>query len=151
MRCHVIVDSPHQHHHQGGLFKVVIDVTVPEAEIVTDRAHPRSHAHEDPYVALRDAFRATRRQLEDYERTHRLDVKTHVGQPRGRIAELDREGGHGRIETADGRFVYFHRNSVVDADFDELAVGVEVRFAEEAGDQGPQASSLHVIGRRRSS
>lgn len=70
MRCHVSVQAPHAHHHQGRLFEVGIDISVPDKNISVRRAHPYSHAHEDPYVALRDAFHAARRQLEDYEREH---------------------------------------------------------------------------------
>jgi ribosomal subunit interface protein len=81
MRCHVIVESPHQHHHQGNLFEVKIDITVPDAEIAIQRAHPKTHAHEDPYVALRDAFQAVRRKLQDYERRHRRETKTHAELP----------------------------------------------------------------------
>jgi cold shock CspA family protein len=53
----------------------------------------------------------------------------------------------GRIATADGRDVYFHRNSILDVDFDQLKIGDEVRYAEEDGEAGPQASSLHLIGK----
>jgi cold shock CspA family protein len=43
--------------------------------------------------------------------------------------------------------IYFHRNSVLDADFDKLKIGTEVRFVEEAGDKGPQASTVKVVGK----
>ena len=145
MRCHVTVEAPHQHQHQGNLFDVKIDITVPDAEISIQRAHPRDHAHEDPYVALRDAFRAARRKLQDYEREHRLDVKTHTGLPHGRICELDAARGFGRIETDDGRLIYFHRNSVLGRPFDALTTGTQVSFSEEAGARGPQASTVHVL------
>ena len=53
----------------------------------------------------------------------------------------------GFIETADGREVFFHRNSVLDDAFDRLTVGSEVRFVEEMGEKGPQASTVRVIGK----
>jgi len=143
----VTVESPHQHRHQGNLFDVRIDITAPDTEIVIERAHPRDHAHEDPYVALRDAFRAARRKLQDYERARRGDVKAHAGLPHGRISEIDAARGFGRIETDEGRLIYFHRNSVLGGSFDSLTPGIEVSFAEESGDLGPQASSVHVLGR----
>jgi ribosome-associated translation inhibitor RaiA len=77
VRCHVIVEPPAHHPHQGFLYDFRIDITVPGEEIAIRHAHPADHAHEDPYVALRDAFRAARRMLEDYERKRRRDVKTH--------------------------------------------------------------------------
>lgn len=145
MRCHVVVQAPHEHHQQGNLFDVRIDITVPTAEFSIQRAHPYNHSHEDPYVSLRDAFRAAQRKLQDYEREHRGDVKVHTPMPHGRISELDTEHGFGRIESDDGRSVYFHRNSVLGRPFEALTTGIEVRFAEEAGAQGPQASTVHIL------
>jgi len=145
MRCHVTVEAPPKHQHQGGLFDVRIDLTVPEKEIAIRRTHPVDHSHEDPYVALRDAFRAARRQLEDYERKRRPPAKTRVGPPLGRVSELHGEQDFGFIETDDGRLIYFHRNSVRDGSFDELTIGTPVRFEEEPGDEGPQASTVHIV------
>jgi cold shock CspA family protein/ribosome-associated translation inhibitor RaiA len=145
MHCHVVVEAPSKHQHQGGLYEVRIDLTVPEKEIVISRAHPIRHSHEDAYVALRDAFRAARRQLEDYERERQGPAKTHVGPPHGQVCELHPEADFGRIETDDGRLLYFHRNSVQDGSFEQLSVGTQVRFNEEPGDLGPQASTVHVL------
>jgi ribosomal subunit interface protein len=72
MSCRVVVEMPHKHHHQGKQFNVRIDIGVPGNEIVVNRDHA-----EDVYVALRDAFSAAKRQLEDYARKVRGDVKTH--------------------------------------------------------------------------
>ena len=68
----VVVEAPHKHHHQGKQFNVRIDIGVPGNEIVVNRDH-----HEDVYVALRDAFDAAKRQLEDYARITRGYIKTH--------------------------------------------------------------------------
>ena len=70
--CRVVVEMPHKHHHQGKQFNVRIDIGVPGSEIVVNRDHA-----EDVYVALRDAFDAAKRQLEDYARKIRGDIKTH--------------------------------------------------------------------------
>lgn len=145
MHCHVVIEAPHRHKHQGELYDVRIDITVPGKEIAIRRTRPADHSHEDAYVALRDAFKAARRKLQDYERERRQDVKTHVGLPHGRICELSPERNFGRIEADDGRLIYFHRNSVLGRPFEDLTTGVEVRFAEEPGDLGPQASTVHVI------
>jgi cold shock CspA family protein/ribosome-associated translation inhibitor RaiA len=144
-RCHVIVERPEQHKHHGGLFDVTIDMTLGDAEIAIRGTHPADHSHEDPYLALHDAFRAARRKLEDYQRKRHHDVKTHEGPAPGRISELDAEHDSGRIESADGRSIYFHRNSVLGGRFKDLRTGTEVRFSEEPGDQGPQASMVHVM------
>jgi ribosomal subunit interface protein len=76
--CRVVVEAPHEHKHQGKLFHVRIDLTVAGGELVVSRGHHhQSHAHEDVYVALRDAFDVARRQLEEYSRQQRGDVKAH--------------------------------------------------------------------------
>lgn len=76
MRCHVIVEAPAHHKHQGFLYDFGIDITVPDEQIAIRHAHRADQAHEDPYLALRDAFRAARRRLQDYERKRRGDVKS---------------------------------------------------------------------------
>ncbi|KAF0191502.1 MAG: cold-shock DNA-binding domain-containing protein [Gammaproteobacteria bacterium] len=146
-RCDVTVEMPHQHHHKGKLYRVRIHVTVPNGELTASREPHDNHAHEDVYVAIRDAFRAVRRQLEDLSRRRRGDVKNHEAPPHGRITKLVPEQDYGMIATADGREVYFHRNSVIDEDFDRLAIDNEVRFIEESGEQGPQASTVRAVGK----
>jgi ribosomal subunit interface protein len=145
--CRVTVEAPHKAHQQGNLYTVRVDLRYPGGEAVANRSPSGHHAHEDVYVALRDAFKAARRQLQDAQRVRRGDVKPHDAPPHGRIASIDREQGSGYIATPDGREVYFHRNSLLNASFDKLEPGAEVRFSEEAGDKGPQASSVHVIGK----
>lgn len=80
--CRVVVEMPHKHHHQGKQFNVRIDIGVPGNEIVVNRDQS-----EDVYVALRDAFNAAKRQLEDYVNKIRGNVKNHEAK---RMAEMDR-------------------------------------------------------------
>jgi cold shock CspA family protein len=115
--------------------------------LAASHAADEHHSYTDVYVAIRDAFDSMRRQLEDYVRHQQRQLKTHEVPVHGKIIELDPYADCGRIETSDGKQVYFHRNSLVDADFDKLAVGAEVRLSEEMGEQGPQASTVHLIGK----
>ena len=147
MHCHVVVEARHRSQHKGNLYHVRIDLTVPGSELVVNREPEQHQAHEDVYVAIRDAFNAAGRQLEEYVSRIRGDVKTHEVSPHGRVSELFKDKGFGRIESSDNRDIYFHRNSVLNADFDKLEVGTEVRFVEEAGDEGPQASTVKVVGK----
>ena len=75
--CHVTVETEHHKHHKGNLYEVRIALRVPGKEIVAGRDHRQDHAHEDVYVAVRDAFDAAVRQLEDYVRLRRGYVKRH--------------------------------------------------------------------------
>jgi ribosomal subunit interface protein len=145
--CRVAVEAPHHHHGTGNLFHVRVEVTVPGEKLVAEREPDPHHAYTDVYVAIRDAFDTMRRQLEDYMRRRRGQVKAHRTPLHGRIVELNREENYGRIETPDGRGVYFHRNSVLGIEFDALQLGTEVRFDEEMGENGPQASSVRLIGK----
>jgi ribosome-associated translation inhibitor RaiA len=75
--CRVVVESTARTHHKGKLYYLLIELTVPGKQIVSKRHPDDHHAHEDIYVAVRDAFDEARRQLEDY--AHRLKgmVKKH--------------------------------------------------------------------------
>ncbi|KPK49461.1 MAG: RNA polymerase subunit sigma-54 [Thiotrichales bacterium SG8_50] len=78
MSCRVVVEVPHGHHHKGRLYHIGVDITVPGTEIVVKRDPAKNSAHEDIYVSIRDSFEAAKRQLQDYVRKQRGDVKTHA-------------------------------------------------------------------------
>lgn len=75
MGCHVVIEICHKHQHQGHIFHVRIDLTVPNAELVVSR-EIEDHAHENAYVAIRDAFLSMRRKLQTFSRKH-LDMMKH--------------------------------------------------------------------------
>jgi ribosome-associated translation inhibitor RaiA len=79
--CRVVVGMPHRHHAHGNRYEVRIDLTVPGEEIVVNREAPPHTQYRDVHVAIRDAFDAARRKLEDYVRRRRHDVKTHESMP----------------------------------------------------------------------
>jgi cold shock CspA family protein/ribosome-associated translation inhibitor RaiA len=146
--CRVAVIGRSGHQHQGDLFQIRIQIVMPgRADIMIDRNPSADHAHEDPYVAIRDAFKAARRRLQDHERRSAGQTKAHEAPPHGHVARLIAEQDYGFIETSDGREIYFHRNAVVNDEFDNLETGSEVRFVESEGDKGPQASTVHLIGK----
>jgi ribosomal subunit interface protein len=64
--AHVTVDLPHHKHHQGNLFEVAIELSLPDGKVVVNRHANRDHRHEDIYVAVRDAFNAAKQQLVEY-------------------------------------------------------------------------------------
>jgi len=68
--CRVTIESPHKHQRKGRLFHVVINIRTGGDEIAVSRMPDDEQAHEDVYVAIRDAFNAARRQLQD-----RLDIQ----------------------------------------------------------------------------
>jgi ribosome-associated translation inhibitor RaiA len=78
VRCHVVVEEPQHRHNKGNLYRLRIVIAVPGDEIVVNRDPGQDHAHEDMEVVIRDAFNAATRQVEDYARRRRGDVKTHA-------------------------------------------------------------------------
>lgn len=145
--CRVVLAKTTQGQHKGNLYQCRILLLLPGGEIAINRANPKSHAHEDIYVAVRDAFEAAIRKLQDHVRRHRGDVKLHEAPPHGRIKSLFPD--HGFVVMPDGQEVYFHRNAVVNGGFDRLEIGDEVRLAVVEGESaaGPQASTVTPVGR----
>jgi cold shock CspA family protein/ribosome-associated translation inhibitor RaiA len=145
--CRVAVEAGARGHRHGKMYHVSITMTVPGHEIVVNRDPPEHHAHEDVLVAVRDAFDAARRQLEDYARRLRADTKTHEPPLHGRIAQLFPD--YGFIQSSDGEEIYMHRNALIEGKFDDLSVGDEVRYVlhEGEGEKGPQASTVIPIGK----
>ncbi len=140
MSCRIVVEEAQRRQHQGNLFSVHIDLTVPGKELAVTREE-----NEDPYVAVRDAFNAVGRLLEEHARRKRGEVKTHETPPAGRIIRIIPDQSYGFIITPDQREIYFHRNSVLNDDFSQLKLGDAVSFIEEQGKEGPQASRVAII------
>jgi cold shock CspA family protein/ribosome-associated translation inhibitor RaiA len=146
--CRVIVEKEHRHRHKGNLFRVRIEIDAPGKELAVTHTGPRDHAHEDVYVAIRDAFNAAVRRLEDHVRARGGKVKAHEAPLHGTVRMVDRDGGFGFVETAEGE-VYFHRNSVVEGRFNDIEPGSQVRLevAERESGEGWQATTVHVVGK----
>ena len=147
MSCRVVVEPAGKHHAHGNQYEVRIDLTLPNGEVVATR-EPSDHSeYKKISVAIRDAFDSATRQLEEYVRVQRGDVKMHTATPHGRVKRLVPGEDYGFLVTPEGREIYFHRNSVLNDAFGRLEVGTEVAFAEEVGDRGPQASTVKLVGR----
>lgn len=92
--CRVLLEIPHRHRARGHQIHVRIELLLPGEEIVvsheptqhpslkdaqSESAHKETDlggAHKDAFVAIHGAFDVARRQLEDYARRQRGDVKT---------------------------------------------------------------------------
>lgn len=143
----VAVIGPGHRHQHGGKYRVRLQISTPGGrDVVIDRDPGEGRAHEDAYLAIRDAFKAARRRLQDRARRADGQVKTHVAQPVGRVARVIADQDYGFIESADGRDIYFHRNAVANGAYDRLTVGDRVRFVETEGDKGAQASTVVPLG-----
>lgn len=143
--CHVMVEAPHRQHKQGKKFHVRVGMHVPGKELVVSRNF--EDRKEDLHAVIDDAFDDAERVLEEYARQLQPDTKAHARPPHGVVTKVFHDRGYGFIAAGvDGHEVYFHRNSVINDRFEKIGVGTKVRYAEEDGDKGPQASTVYVLG-----
>jgi cold shock CspA family protein len=165
VRCRVLVELPHRHRQDGRHFHVRIELTVPGGAPIVVSHEPSLHGrlkdveeaahhketeiesvHRYAAVAVREAFDAARRRLEDFAREQRGAVKSHEVPAHGEVVELAKDDGYGFIRANENR-IYFNRASVLGDAFDELTIGAPVAFIEEKGEKGPQASTVRVLGK----
>ena len=70
----VVLDSPHNNHHKGKVYSVGLEIHTPSKEVRVNQEQHDNHAHEDLYVAIRDAFNAAERQLKSVDKKHRSSL-----------------------------------------------------------------------------
>lgn len=147
--CRVTVSVPNRWPQANPMVYVArIDLTLPGEELVI-----RRQPHDTLLDAIQDAFQVAGRRLQDYAgRLTSLEAPEHRERPqRARVSRLLPWDGYGFLEAPDGHEVYFHRNSVLHGGFDRLEVGAEVRYAEEEGEKGAQASTVELLGQHHHS
>jgi len=141
MKCVVTVEVPQRRRRSDAAqYRVRLDLTLPKGELAITR-QPRA----DLRTALQDTFSTAQRRLEDYARRLHGAVKSHEPPPIGRVSQYYPLGGYGFIEAPDGHELYFDKSSVLEEAFNRLDVGTEVRFSEEPGEKGPQATSVALV------
>jgi cold shock CspA family protein len=146
--CRIVVKSPGSRHQTGGLYDINIRLALPDGREVNIGRTPKvDERHSDLPFAVNDAFKRARRQLQDKARRIEGMIKSHEDQPVGTVVRLDPSGEFGFLRSSDGEEVYFHRNSVLEGEFSELAVGSRVVFADELGEKGPQATTVKLLGK----
>ena len=146
-RCRVVVEAA-KRRHKSTAYQVHIDVVLPGGEVAVSRDHLDRRPDNDMNVAIRNAFDAIQKQLQARAAKMRREVKTHGAPPHGRIVRMFPD--HGFIATADGE-IYFHKNAVANGGFERMQVGDDVRFAlaPDDGEEGPQASTVHPLGKHK--
>jgi ribosome-associated translation inhibitor RaiA/cold shock CspA family protein len=148
MSCRVSIEKPQQHQKVGNPYRVRLDLKIPGGEVVAVRESSQGDMHDSLPKVIRDAFTAARRHLKERGRQMRGEVKVHPEQQvQAVVIRLFPEEEYGFLKTLDGREIYFHRNSVLNGDFDRLSVGTGVRLKEEMGEKGPQATVVQIIGK----
>jgi cold shock CspA family protein/ribosome-associated translation inhibitor RaiA len=145
--CRVAVEKRQGHQRSGSPFRVRIALGVPPGhEIVVRREPGEGDLHDDLFKVLREAFEVARRRLQELVGRQRHEVKVHPEQQRmALVIRLFREEGYGFLKTPEGQEIYFHRNSVLRDGFDRLEIGTGVRYVDELGEKGLQATTVEIV------
>lgn len=147
--CRITLEDDSRSRQTGNAFQVRIDLTVPPGHelVVSQNSKPEEHDDSRQQV-VRRAFDAARRQLKELVEKQRGEVKNRPEQQvEGIVARIFKKDGYGFLTDLSGRELYFHRNSVLEDDFDRLEPGTGVNFHEhdQEGEHGPQASSVRIV------
>lgn len=143
----VTVEKPQEHQRAGNPYRVRVVVRIPPGhELVAGRDPMERDLHDPLDKIIRESFNAMRRQAKEVNQRQKGDVKAPpVREMRGVVVKLFDRDAYGFLQTPDGQEIYFHANSVLHGDFDRLVIGAGVRYTEELGDEGAQASSLELV------
>lgn len=147
--CMVAIEQPNSGKNAANPHRVRVAVRVPPGHEIAAARESRRGKVADPLPALiRDAFDAARGQLNELVEKERREVKANAREEKmGLVDRLFTDAGYGFIRAWNGEEIYFHRNSVLNREFDRLRPGTGVRFHLEAGAKGPQASSVQLVDR----
>jgi cold shock CspA family protein len=146
--CRIAVEKAQYHFTTGTPYRVRLDLRVPPGhELVIRREPGEGGPRDDLLKILLQVFGSARRRLQGLHQRQRGRTKTHavVQENLGYVVRLFPRSGYGFLRSRDGREIYFHRHSLINEDFDRLDVGAAVRFVEENGRDGPQASTVQVV------
>jgi len=145
--CRVAVESFQKQRSAGNRYRVRLDITVPPGhEIIVDKKPVKGAELEPLPTMVRESFAAAKRQLKELVERQKGEVKSHPEQElEAVVAKLFKDEDYGMLESVEGREIYFHRHSVLNNDFDRLEIGTGVRYVQELGDEGLQASTVQIV------
>lgn len=146
--CRVSVEKPQEHQKTGNRYRVRIELHVPPGkDLVVRREASEGDMHDPLRVVINEAFKKISKQLKKIKGKQQEGPKNNAAGPEetGMVARLFPEEGYGFIKTLSDREVFFHRNSLANADFESLETGTGVRILEQEGEKGPQAATVHVV------
>ena len=146
--CRVSVEKLHNQHRTGNIFEVHITLSVPGRDLAVSRQPQKAkerYANPDIHTSIRDAFEAAERQLESFKGRVREDTSAPSASAlAGQVTQIGPGADHGFILTNTGTQLYFHRDSVTNARFEDLKEGDLVHYVEEEGDAGPVATKIRI-------
>jgi cold shock CspA family protein len=148
--CRIAIEKTHDHPKSGSPYRVRIDLRVPpNHELAVDRNPDQGTQYPPLEAVIRDAFGAAERQLKQLNEKQHDAVKYHPEQDVvAVVTQLFPEQDYGFIKSVTtGEEIYFHRNSVLNHEFDKIELGTGVQYTETTGEMGPQASTVRIVNK----
>jgi len=130
----VVIRAPAPQRVKGGPFSVRVQIEMPGQRSVVVSRLPTERKLSDPHIAIHEAFKTARRQLQDQAHLLRREVKAHDEQGVGTVTEFYPDEGYGLISTSEGDEIHFDRSSMPPGAFEALQKGAQVSFEALDGD-----------------
>jgi cold shock CspA family protein len=145
--CRVGIKLEQKSRRTANPFRVRIEMRMPPGhDLVINHKSGLKEDSEDLPTTVRNAFRTAHRRLKQQVEKQRGARKTHPQQETmALVTKIFSDEGYGFLRSTEGEEIYFHRNSILNYNFEELRPGAGVRFTAELGDEGLQASSVQVV------
>lgn len=143
--CHVSVRAPHRHQRKH-IYHINIQLEIPGEDIIINKEPEKDYSHTDIHLAIRDAFNSLKRSLRKRVKGKKTKLKTIETHDYAMIKSFDSNQGFGFVADSSGREIYFHKNSIINFNPDELKPGLKVKFVEEPGEKGQHVTSMSVVG-----
>lgn len=136
-----LTKNPHHKKHKW-VAEAFVAVTLPGRHTITARKEEKTFEE-----AIRAAFSAVEFELRKFrEKRAVTEARTPPVPPlRGVVCKLFPQEGYGFILKEGGGEVYFHKNALHGIKFKDLEDGTEVVFNIEAGEKGPQATTVNPV------
>ena len=150
--CRVRVEQRADNQHHTIPPVVRIELGIPGRKEIVVAHEPerlqRKYQRPDLHNAINEAFRIASKQLSALKQERSEHKAARIGEEayefRGQIAEMRPEENFGFVMTGDGSLLYFHRNAMMNGDFDRLRRGDDVSYVIADNDTGPVASSVRL-------
>ena len=145
--CRVGIKQDQKSRNTSNPFKVRIEMRVPPGHnLVVTHKSGNKEAAEDLPAAIKNAFKSAHRRLKQLVEKQQGEKKSHPHQDTtALVIKIFAEEGYGFLRSVDGEEIYFHRNSVLNDDFDRLAPGTGVTYTADVGEKGLQATSVQIV------
>lgn len=149
--CRIGIKLNQKSQNTANPFKIRIEMRFPpNNNLVVTHTSGTKEAADDLTSAIRNAFKSAHRRLKKMVEKQQSVLKSPPQKQSlmALVLKLFPEEDYGFIRSLDGEEIYFHRNSVLNDDFDRLEPGTGVSFTAVPGEKGLQATSVQLVDKQ---